>query len=69
MHGDTIEKIVQRQGQRFFVKRIFDEGKNHIGLGDYQVRGWEGFHKHMTLCFMAFYCIAFQKVNTAKPCH
>ncbi|MCH7411827.1 IS701 family transposase, partial [Belliella sp. DSM 111904] len=63
MHEDTLTKIAQRQGQRVFVERIFEEGKNQIGLGDYQVRSWEGFHKHMTLCFMAFYYIALQKVN------
>lgn len=63
MHGDTLKKIVQRQGQRVFVERIFEEGKNQIGLGDYQVRSREGFHKHMTLCFMAFYYIAYQKVK------
>lgn len=66
MHGDTLEKIAQRQGQRVFVERIFEEGKNQIGLGDYQIRSWEGFHKHMTLCFMAFYYIAVQKVKHSE---
>lgn len=63
MHGETLERIAQRQGQRVFVERIFEEGKNQIGMGDYQVRSWEGFHKHITLCFLAFYYIASQKVK------
>lgn len=63
MHQDSLEQIVARQGQRVFVERIFQEGKNELGMGDYQVRSWEGFHKHMTLCFLAFYYVASQKVK------
>jgi len=63
MHQDSLPRIAARQGQRVFVERIFEEGKNEIGMGDYQVRSWDGFHKHMTLCFLAFYYVAFQKVQ------
>ncbi len=63
MHQDSLPQIAARQGQRVFVERIFEEGKNQIGMGDYQVRSWDGFHKHMTLCFLAFYYVALQKVR------
>lgn len=63
MHHDSLPLIAARQGQRVFVERIFEEGKNEIGMGDYQVRSWHGFHKHMTLCFLAFYYMAFQKIQ------
>jgi len=59
-------QIAKRQGQRVFVERIFEEGKNQIGMGDYQVRSWSGFHKHMTLCFLAFYYLCEQKVKYEK---
>lgn len=62
MHESSLLQIAQRQGQRVFVERIFEEGKNQIGMADYQVRSWSGFHKHMTLCFLAFYYIASQKI-------
>jgi SRSO17 transposase len=62
MHDCPLLQIARRQGQRVFVERIFEEGKNQIGMGDYQVRSWAGFHKHMTLCFLAFYYIASQKL-------
>ena len=61
MHRDSLEQLAARQGQRVFVERIFEEGKNQMGMGDYQVRSWEGFHKHITLCFLAFYYVALQK--------
>lgn len=63
MHHDSLQQIAARQGQRVFVEKIFEEGKNEIGMGDYQVRSWDGFHKHMTLCFLAFYYVTFQKVQ------
>ncbi|MDH5400157.1 MAG: hypothetical protein OEX02_18540 [Cyclobacteriaceae bacterium] len=34
-----------------------------MGLGDYQVRSWHGFHRHMTLSFMAFYYMFLQKLK------
>lgn len=63
MHQCAIQTIARRQGQRVFVERIFEEGKNQLGMGDYQVRTWEGFHKHITLCFLAFFYVAYQKIN------
>jgi SRSO17 transposase len=58
----SLAQIAQRQGQRIFVEKIFEEGKNQIGLGDYQTRTWAGFHKHMTLAFLAFFYMAEQKI-------
>lgn len=63
MHQESLLSIAKRQGQRVFVEKIFEEGKNQIGMGDYQVRSWSGFHKHMTLCFLAFYYMTYKKVE------
>lgn len=63
MHEVSLETMAIRQGQRVFVERIFEEGKNQLGMGDYQVRTWTAFHKHITLCFMAFYFVHVQKVR------
>ena len=56
-------ELAQRQGQRVFVEKIFEEGKNQVGMGDYQVRSWNGFHKHMALSFIALYYIFHQKIT------
>ncbi|MGL1886523.1 MAG: hypothetical protein OCD76_08415 [Reichenbachiella sp.] len=53
MSDDHIEGLAQKQGQRIFVEQIFKEGKNLVGMGDYQIRSWYGFHNHMALCMMA----------------
>jgi len=65
-HQCPIEQLARRQGQRVFIERIFEEGKNQLGLGDYQVRSWQGFHKHLTLSFLAFYYVAEQKIKYEK---
>jgi SRSO17 transposase len=56
-----LKELAYRQGQRVFVEKIFEEGKNQVGMGDYQVRSWDGFHKHMALCFLGLCYIFYQK--------
>lgn len=63
MHDEHLIQIATRQAQRVFVERIFEEGKNQVGMGDYQVRSWNGFHKHITMCFLAFFYMTAQKVK------
>ena len=36
-----------------WIERALQQGKQDVGLGDYQVRGWRGWHHHMTLVMMA----------------
>jgi SRSO17 transposase len=41
------------QSQRYWVERTFDDAKNEIGMSDYQIRKWLGWHHHHALVFMA----------------
>ncbi len=41
------------QSQRYWVERCFDDTKNEIGLSDYQVRKWIGWHHHHALVMLA----------------
>ena len=63
MHEDHIQELAEKQGQRVYVEQMFREGKNQIGMGDYQIRGWHGFHNHMALCMMAMLLILKVKVE------
>lgn len=45
--------FVWLSGMRWPVETCFEHSKQEIGLGDYQVRSWTGWHHHMTLCILA----------------
>lgn len=49
----TTEKLAYMQGQRYFVEQSFKESKNQVGMSDYQIRNWEGSHRHMACAMLA----------------
>jgi SRSO17 transposase len=49
----TLQRLVQMQRQRFWIERMFEDGKSESGLADYQIRGWRAWHHHMALVMMA----------------
>lgn len=46
----TFAKIA---GMRWPIETCFEEGKQELGMGDYQLRSWTGWHHHMTLVILA----------------
>jgi SRSO17 transposase len=48
-------RLVWVSGMRWPVERCFEEGKQSLGMGDYEVRSWRGWHHHMTLCILAHF--------------
>jgi SRSO17 transposase len=50
------------QVQRYWVERTFDDAKNELGMSDYQVRKWNGWHHHHSLVFMAGLFLLQQKI-------
>jgi SRSO17 transposase len=49
----STERLAFMQGQRYWVERSFQDGKNDVGFGDYQARKWNSWHHHMALVMMA----------------
>jgi SRSO17 transposase len=37
------------QTQRFWIERAFQDAKSELGMADYEVRGWRGWHHHQTM--------------------
>jgi len=54
------------QCQRYWVERTFDDAKNELGMSDYQVRKWNGWHHHHALVFMAGMYLLLQRIDTQK---
>ena len=63
---DKIEELAQKQAQRIFVEQLFREGKNLVGLGDYQGRSWVGLHNHIALCCFAMYILLNIKIKNGE---
>lgn len=51
------------QCQRYWVERTFDDAKNELGMSDYQVRKWNGWHHHHALVFMASLYLLQQRIQ------
>ncbi len=47
--------LVRLSGMRWPIERCLEEGKQLLGLGDYEVRSWRGWHHHLTLCILAHF--------------
>lgn len=53
--GTPRATLVRLSGMRWPIERCFEEGKQHLGLGDYEVRSWRGWHHHTTLVILAHF--------------
>jgi SRSO17 transposase len=51
----TLKKFVQVHARRHGVEEFLQRGKGEVGLADHEVRGWVGWHHHMTLSFLALW--------------
>ncbi len=56
------------QSQRYWVERTFDDSKNELGLSDYQVRKWIGWHHHHSLVFMATLFMMTERIGNGMNC-
>jgi hypothetical protein len=52
--ADTPASELVKQGvHRYWIERTFQDGKSEAGMGDYQTRGWLGWHHHIALVMLA----------------
>lgn len=48
---------IQRQMQRYWVERAFQDAKEQLGLHQNQTRSWQGWYHHVVLTLMALHFI------------
>jgi SRSO17 transposase len=63
------ERLAYMQAQRFWIERCFQDAKSELGLAQYEVRGWTGWHHHMTLGCLALLFLLQErcKASTQAP--
>ena len=60
----AFDRLVDLTKLRWRIERDYQELKQELGLGDYEGRGWRGFHHHATLCIAAY---GFLDRRTGRP--
>jgi SRSO17 transposase len=48
-----VHELIQIAGRRWSIEDSFEVAKGKVGLDEYEVRKWEGWHRHITLCLLA----------------
>jgi SRSO17 transposase len=49
----TLAQAVHVAGQRWTIEANFERAKGEVGLDQYEVRRWDGWYRHVTLCLLA----------------
>jgi hypothetical protein len=66
-HAQTSwEKLGRMQGQRFWIERAFQDAKSELGMAQYEIRGWRGWHHHMALVCLAMLFVVKERVLAAE---
>jgi SRSO17 transposase len=49
----NVEELIGIAGRRWVIEDCFEAAKGEVGLDEYEVRKWDGWHRHVTLCLLA----------------
>jgi SRSO17 transposase len=61
-----LRTLVQVGHTRWPIEDCFLRGKDELGLGDYEVQGWRGWHHHQTLVLLALWFLVLQQRRLGK---
>ncbi len=62
----TLDDLVRVAGRRWAVEEGFEQAKGEVGLDQYEVRRWDGWHRHITLCLLAHAFLAVTRRRAAE---
>src|SRR5262249_43828790 len=61
----ALAQLAQVAGRRWTIEEGFQRAKE-IGLDQYEVRSWHGWHRHITLCLLAQAFLAVTRATAEK---
>jgi SRSO17 transposase len=56
-------EVARVHGARHGVEELLEQGKGEVGLGQYEVRSWVGWHHHMTLSLLALWFLQVERLR------
>jgi SRSO17 transposase len=57
----SLEAIAHAAGMRWAIEESFESAKGEVGLDQYEVRSWTGWHRHITLALWAHAFLTVQR--------
>lgn len=57
----TVEALLAGAFARFTIEQCHEQGKQEVGLGDYETRSWRGWHHHSALALVAHHFLVAQR--------
>ena len=64
----ALARLVQIAGLRWPIESLFEQGKGEVGLDQYEVRSWGGWHRHITLSMFALAYLAVVRKDAVGGC-
>ena len=65
--GTALAELVRVAGSRWAVESCFEQAKGEVGLDQYEVRSWVGWHRHVTLSMFALAHLAASGETLVSP--
>jgi SRSO17 transposase len=62
----SLRELVRVKAQRHQIEELFEAAKGEVGLDEYEVRGWNGWHHHITLSFLALWFLTMERRRLGK---
>jgi SRSO17 transposase len=61
----TLADLVRVAGMRWAVEEVIEAAKGEVGLDHYEVRRWDGWYRHVTLCLLVHAFLAVTRARAA----
>ena len=59
----SLNEFVRISGMRWPIETIFEEAKGEVGLDQYEIRSWQGWHHHMLLVALAHHFLVHLRIR------
>ncbi|RYC28781.1 IS701 family transposase [Lichenibacterium minor] len=64
----SLDELVKIAGSRWSIESLFEDSKGEVGLDQYEVRSWVGWHWHITFAMLALAYLAAVRKGAVGGC-